>query len=119
MADAWWQNKGCSVDLRDPMGCTYNYTANNVGTGVYDVKDSSGVTQHATITASDTLANKGTITIELPAGYFAGGGYRNYSKVVRALNETDVARFGGVVTNVAANAADDEATYRPLAVWLW
>ena len=31
MADAWWQNKGCSSDLRDPMGCTASYTANNVG----------------------------------------------------------------------------------------
>jgi len=39
--------------------------------------------------------------------------------VVRLVNQTDVARFGGVVANIDANAADDASVYRPLAVWLW
>lgn len=61
----------------------------------------------------------GEITIELPAGYNSSGVYRHYSKIVRLVNETDVARFGGVVDNIDADACDDASVYEPLAVWGW
>ncbi len=117
---AWYvaASNVASADARDPMAVTAGYASRNTGLTCYDVTDSTGSTASATISATSGGPGVGVITIELPAGRFGGGGYRGYSKVVRLLNQTDVARFGGDVTNIDATMADTAATYRPLAVWL-
>ena len=127
MSDTWYNTSNNSIDTRDPMGSTVAYTARNVGyTGgvddvpdCYTVRSADGTPAYATISATSGGPGVGVITIELPAGYYAGGGYRHASTVVRPVTQTDVARLGGLVTNIDADMADSAATYRPLAVWLW
>jgi len=68
---AWYDAAHNSVtqDARDPMGSTCAYTARNVGTDVYTVKDADGNDLTATISATAGGPGVGVITIDLPAGY--------------------------------------------------
>ena len=114
MADAWWQHKGGSVDLRNPMGPTSGYSVNNVGV--------AALPAGSTVTCTTGGVGTGVITISIPVTSFGNGGRISQPMVVtRLLSQTDVARYSGEsvpITNMpAADACDDASVYYPLAVW--
>lgn len=104
---AWYSTSLNSVDTRDPMGSTVAYTARNVG--------AAALPTSSTVTCTAGGIGVGVITITIPAG----ANRCSAQVVVRPLAMPDVARYGGEVTNIDANLCDTEATYEPLARWLW
>jgi len=65
-------------DLRDPLGWQAGWALKNTGADVYTVYLADGTPQTATISCTTGGPGVATITYDFPAGYYAGGGFRNY-----------------------------------------